>query len=305
MATVRNIGVTGGELEGFLELDTSSVYVPEGRFRALDTKSVKIIAESILKNGQLQPILVDKNGNLIDGNHRLNACIQLGISVVAQVIDEVNEDKLALIEIDTNLCRKELTQSELELHLAERKKIYLKLYPETAKATFKKSDTKSFTEDTADTLGVSKKTIERAVKRGEEATNEMREARDNKEITTSEVDEIIKETAGLSVEDKNQALKDKLKAKAEAKAIPKVTKDVPKEEGELLEPVKGQSEDINEVLKLNKILEDSFISLNKVVEANKLKISNLETLLEKEKESNKKLRERIAKAKEANAGIKI
>ncbi|MGL5750502.1 MAG: hypothetical protein ACRCXT_08250, partial [Paraclostridium sp.] len=199
----------------------------------------------------------------------------------------------------------ELTQSELEVHLAERKKIYLKLYPETAKATFKKSDTKSFTEDTADTLGVSKKTIERAVKRGEEATNEIREARDNKEITTSEVDEIIKETAGLSVEDKNQALKDKLKAKAETKAIPKVTKDIPKEEGELLEPVKGQSEDINEVLKLNKILEDSFISLNKVVEANKLKISSLETLLEKEKESNKKLRERIAKAKEANAGIKI
>lgn len=298
----KNIGVTGGILEDFLELDCEDVYVPEGRFRPLDPKSVKVIAESIQKNGQLQPILVDKNGNLIDGNHRYHACKQLGISVIAKVIDEVNEDKLALMEIDTNLCRKELTQSELEIHLAERKKIYIRLYPETAKGTFAKTDKKSFTEDTAETLGVSKKTVERVVKRGEEATNAMREARDNKEITTSELDEVIKETQGLSDEDKNQALKDRLKAKAEAKAVPKVKED---KSEQVEEAVKVQGEGIEEVLKLNKILEDSFVKVNGVCEGLKKKIEDLETLLAKEKETNKKLRDRIAKAKESNPDIKI
>lgn len=301
----KNIGVTGGILEDFLELDCEDVYVPEGRFRPLDPKSVKVIAESIQKNGQLQPILVDKNGNLIDGNHRYHACKQLGISVIVKVIDEVNEDKLALMEIDTNLCRKELTQSELEVHLAERKKIYIRLYPETAKGTFTKTDTKSFTEDTAETLGVSKKTVERVVKRGEEATEEMREARDNKEITTSELDEVIKETQGLSDEDKNKALKDRLKAKAEAKAIPKVKEDKAEEAGEAVEPVKGQGTGNEELLKLNKVLEDSFVELNGVCEGLKKKLVDLETLLAKEKDTNKKLRDRIAKAKESNPDIKI
>lgn len=279
----KNIGVTGGILEDFLELDLDDVFIPEGRFRPLDPKSVKVIAESILKNGQLQPILVDKNGNLIDGNHRYHACKELGISVIAKVIDEVNEDKLALIEIDTNLCRKELTQSELEVHLAERKKIYLRLYPDTAKNTFKKTDTKSFTEDTAETLGVSKKTVERIVKRGEEATNEMREARDNKELTTSELDEVIKDTSGLSIEDKNEALKAKLKAKAELKNTPKT--EAPK-----AETIADTVEDV---------------TINLEVEALKVEIEGLKVLLAKEQETNKKLRARIKVAKDANPDIKI
>lgn len=302
----KNMGVNGGVVENFLELDPNEIYVPEGRFRPLDKKAVKVIEESIEKNTQLQPIIVDRNGNLIDGNHRLHACINLGISVIAQVVDEVDEDKLALMEIDTNLCRKELTQTELENHLAERKKIYLKLYPETAKGSFTKSDKKSFTEDTADTLGVSKKTVERLVKRGEEATEELKQARDNKEISNSELDEIIKDTSGLSVEDKNKALKDKLKAKAEQKEQPKVKVESKVEQIEdNLTQIDGISVNIEEVLKLNKILEESFEQINKLNEALKEKVAQGEVLLAKEKETNSKLRDRIKKAKEANPSIKI
>lgn len=305
----KNMGVNGGVVDNFLELDPNEIYVPEGRFRPLDKKAVKVIEESIEKNGQLQPIIVDRNGNIIDGNHRLHACINLGISVIAKVVDEVDENKIALMEIDTNLCRKELTQTELENHLAERKRIYLKLFPDTAKGSFTKTDKKSFTEDTADTLGVSKKTVERLVKRGEEATDELKQARDNKEITNSELDEIIKDTSGLSVEDKNKALKEKLKAKAEQKEVPK-----PKEKEEIKEvkvkeeqvaTVDGQEVSIGELQKLNGILEESFVEVNKLNEALKAKVAQLETLLTKEKESNSKLRDRIKKAKEANPDIKI
>lgn len=300
MSAIKNMGITGGELEGFLEVDPSEVYVPEGRFRPLDNKAVKVIQESIEKNKQLQPILIDKNGNLIDGNHRLHACINLGISCIAKVVDEVDEDKIALMEIDTNLCRKELTASELEVHLAERKKIYLRLYPETAKGSFTKSDKKSFTEDTAETLGTSKKTVERLVKRGEEATDEMREARDSKAITNSELDEVIKETSGLSTEDKNKALKEKLKAKAEQKVEPKekVEADTPEKPQEVQEV----PADTTELLKLNKVLEDEYEKLNNTTTQ---KIKDLETLLEAEKDKNKKLRERIAKAKEKYPDVKI
>ena len=300
MGAIKNMGITGGELEGFLEVDPSEVYVPEGRFRPLDNKAVKVIQESIEKNKQLQPILIDKNGNLIDGNHRLHACINLGISCIAKVVDEVDEDKIALMEIDTNLCRKELTASELEVHLAERKKIYLRLYPDTAKGSFTKSDKKSFTEDTAETLGTSKKTVERLVKRGEEATDEMREARDSKAITNSELDEVIKETSGLSVEDKNKALKDKLKAKAEQKVETKekVEVDTPDKSQEVQEV----PADTTELIKLNKVLEDEYTKLN---DTTTQKIKDLETLLEAEKDKNKKLRERISKAKEKYPDVKI
>lgn len=304
MAVTKNNGITGGELEGFIEVDPNQIYVPEGRFRPLDKKAVKVLEESIEKNKQLQPILIDRNGNLIDGNHRLNACINLGISCIANVVDEVNEDKLALMEIDTNLCRKELSASELEVHLAERKKIYLRLYPETAKGSFTKSETKSFTEDTADTMNVSKKTIERLVKRGEEATDEMRQARDAKEITNSELDEVIKETSGLSVEDKNKALKDKLKAKAEQKVAEREDKAVT---GDAEKPQETQKEDIptKDLAKLNGILEEQYEVLYKDYEEALRKIKDTELLLSAEKEKNKKLRDRISKAKENHPDVKI
>ena len=307
MSAIKNNGITGGEVEGFMEVDANEVYVPEGRFRPLDKKAVKVIEESIQKNGQLQPILIDKNGNLIDGNHRLNACINLGISCIAKVVDEVDEDKLALMEIDTNLCRKELSASELEIHLAERKKIYLRLYPETAKGSFTKSEAKSFAEDTADTMGVSKKTIERLVKRGEESTDEMREARDSKVITNSELDEVIKETSGLSVEDKNKALKDKLKAKAESKEQP-VKEAKPEVDTEVAEKPQEAQEvitDTKELGKLNSILEEQYASLYKEFEEATQKVRDLEVLLDAEKDKNKKLRDRISKAKELNPSIKI
>lgn len=304
MAVTKNNGITGGELEGFIEVDPNQIYVPEGRFRPLDKKAVKVLEESIEKNKQFQPILIDRNGNLIDGNHRLNACINLGISCVANVVDEVNEDKLALIEIDANLCRKELSASELEVHLAERKKIYLRLYPETAKGSFTKSEAKSFTEDTADTMNVSKKTVERLVKRGEEATDEMRQARDAKEITNSELDEVIKETSGLSVEDKNKALKDKLKAKAEQKVSEREDKVVADDAEKSQET---QKEDIptKDLAKLNGILEEQYGVLYKDYEDALQKIKDTELLLSAEKEKNKKLRDRISKAKENHPDVKI
>jgi len=59
----------------------ANIYVPTERRKTLDPKKVDEIAESILEQGQLMPILVRPDGGrfvLIEGLHRLEACRQLG-----------------------------------------------------------------------------------------------------------------------------------------------------------------------------------------------------------------------------------
>lgn len=233
MKKVNNtkVGVDGDKVSDIILMDANEVFVPDGRLRKVDKSKVKGLVESISKHGQLQPILVDKMGNLLDGNHRLSACIELGIRVEAKVMDVIDEDVARLIEIDTNLIRNDLSPVEQEKHLVERKRIYLKLYPETAKGGKSKGDSKTFVEDTAEKMGVSKKTVERAIKRGETASEELQEARESKEISTSDMDTIIGKVGADPVKQK-EALKDVLAKKKEAKEAPKANKDVlPVDEG--------------------------------------------------------------------------
>jgi len=50
--------------------------------------NIDLLAQSIKEEGLLYPILVDKDGNLIDGYRRLVALIQLGIEEMEVLIDE-------------------------------------------------------------------------------------------------------------------------------------------------------------------------------------------------------------------------
>jgi len=300
MATIKNMGVDGDRLEGFVSVDANEVFVPDGRFRPLNEAKVKEIAESIEKHGQMQPILIDEVGNLIFGNHRLHACIKLNIPVEAKVTSEKDPNKLALIEIDENLIRKELTQTEHENHLAERKRLYNLLYPDTAKRGKKGADDsgkKSFSADTADTLGISEKSVDRLVKRGALASEEIQEARDNKEITNSDLDKIIAET-GEDKEAQHAKLKEIIQAKAEAKNL-KESKN--KEEVQEQQVEAKVEQDDNEAKKF----EDTIISLESKIDELESSLSELEVKLEKAEASKKRLQDRIAKAKIANPDIKI
>ncbi len=296
----KNFGIDGDELSNYIKVLPSEVFVPEGRFRPLDMKAVKVLKESIVNSGQLEPIIIDKMGNLIDGNHRLKACEELKINIEAKVIDEVDTDKLALIEIDTNLIRKELTQTEVENHLAERKKIYLKLFPETAQGGKAKGNKQTFAENTAEATGESVRNVQRKVKRGEESTPEMQEARDNGEINNKELDTINKETEGQDTEVKNQALKDLIKKKIDKKEKPEV------KEVKSIDDDTPPFEVNNETLELehNKLLE-KYETLE--LEHNKLleKYETLEVKLEKAEKSVKNYRDRIKKAKDSNPELKI
>ncbi len=65
------------------------IYVPVKRRKTLDMKVVDEIAESMLENGQLSPILVradNKRFVLVEGLHRLEACKALGEETIVGLL---------------------------------------------------------------------------------------------------------------------------------------------------------------------------------------------------------------------------
>ena len=279
------MGVTGDAVENILYLDVNEVYVPDDRERPLNKVKVNSLKDSISKTGQLQPIIVDKVGNLIAGNHRLEACRLLGIRVKAEVLDEINEDKIKLIEIDENLIRTELTPSQLELHLAKRKEIYTRLFPDTKRGGKSKGEeAKTFVEDTAEKTGMHHKTIQRTIRRGENASEELREARDNGEISTSDMDKIITE-AGSNPEEQHEKLKALLATKAYPKEKPKKVKE-------------DKPESLPIDLEYYKDLEKERDDLKALLKERDKEITKLNTAVSK-------LQGRIEKAKLANPDLKI
>ena len=72
-----------------LQLKTDEIYVPVKRMKTLDRAVVDDIAESMLENGQLTPILVRRGKDryvLVEGLHRLEACKALGEETIDGMI---------------------------------------------------------------------------------------------------------------------------------------------------------------------------------------------------------------------------
>jgi sulfiredoxin len=63
------------------QVPVDQIYVPVQRRKTLDESKVDALAEDILENGQQRPIQVRKGKDrvvLVEGLHRLQACIALG-----------------------------------------------------------------------------------------------------------------------------------------------------------------------------------------------------------------------------------
>ena len=154
-------------------IDPGTVVVSD-RLRGVDDAWVEAIADSIKANGQSTQIQVRRTPewdlHLVAGAHRLAACQRLGIKIRAEII-ECTELEARLIEIDENLFRRELNPLDRAIFLAERKAIYLELYPETKRGGKNQhtknnllNDKMSFSEQTAEQINMSVRSIERAVK---------------------------------------------------------------------------------------------------------------------------------------------
>ncbi len=111
------------------------IIVPEGRFRTAtkDDPHVVELADSIEQEGQLQPILVTKNMELVEGLTRLRACERLKREVFyvdaveAQLILE-NPLQRKKAELQANLKRKDFTPVESSCAIAELHKLMIAIY---------------------------------------------------------------------------------------------------------------------------------------------------------------------------------
>jgi len=128
-----------------IEIDIASIVVPKNRLWETKPDSVDLLADAILENGYITPIAVcaaDANGkhSLIDGAHRFEAAKQLGRGSIPATVFSGGKLQQRLLEIDSNLIRRNMTQLEEAVYLAERERIYNMLYPVAKHGGDRRSD---------------------------------------------------------------------------------------------------------------------------------------------------------------------
>lgn len=107
------------------------------RLRPLRDSLVDELTESMSTRGLIQPISITyPNGQatpeLVVGAHRLEAAKRLKWETIASaVVPYADADQIRLVEIDENLIRGELSPAERAIHIAERKRRYEAIHPET------------------------------------------------------------------------------------------------------------------------------------------------------------------------------
>ena len=158
-----------------MQIQILQIKVSDNRLGA-DREAVQKLADSISKVGLLNPITVDQEYTLIAGLHRLEAAKLLGWTEIACTVSSLDGLQAELAEIDENLIRHELDVVDESDQLARRKEIYEALYPQTKRGAKNQytqnldvlTDTvtvskKSFVDDTAETMGVSPRTVSRKI----------------------------------------------------------------------------------------------------------------------------------------------
>ena len=163
---------------------------PGKRLRsALDEPAIERLTESMSTIGLQSPVLVKPAPepgcfHLLAGAHRLEAAARLGWEHIEAMILDVDDDDSALIEIDENLARAELTALDRALFIAARKALHERLNPAARHGGDRKSgkyhksnhdqvpnvSTRSFTATTAKRTGVSESMVRRAAMIGKHLT---------------------------------------------------------------------------------------------------------------------------------------
>ena len=90
--------------------------------------------KSIKEIGLTNPIQITENNELIDGLVRLKAMKTLNLEIPCFIIKNKDVDTLKLIEIDTNLIRRQLSKWQTALLIKAKKDIYVKLHPTSTKS---------------------------------------------------------------------------------------------------------------------------------------------------------------------------
>ncbi len=155
------------------------------RLRQFRESQVETLMESISELGLLTPISVygdqdDDGYTLVAGLHRLEACRRLAwpeIDVI--LVDRLDDYERLLWEIDENLMRAELSEGERAEHLLRRKQIF-EAKREQARAydsgSAKPQYERGFASETAERTGLTKRHINRSIRRAELVAPDVRDA---------------------------------------------------------------------------------------------------------------------------------
>ncbi|EEX15798.1 ParB domain protein nuclease [Citreicella sp. SE45] len=165
-------------IQSIAELRVDQIVVRD-RLRPVSEAGVAALTASISEMGVMKdPVHVRKVKHrggefvLMAGAHRLTAARQLGWETVKVTCWTCTDDFARLMEIDDNLAGAELTALDTAVFLAERKRIYEKMNPQTragvagAAARWDASDIVSFACSTAEKFGMSKRQVERIIASG-------------------------------------------------------------------------------------------------------------------------------------------
>lgn len=172
-----------------MRIPISEIKINPGRREALPER-VAELAKSIAEVGLLNPITLDRGNTLIAGLHRLEAAKLLGWAEVDYTVSSLEGLRAELAEIDENFVRTDLSAIEYGEILLRRKEIYETLHPETKVGVSQAAamnravgrnvsdkmtlTSKSFVEDTAEKLGVGKRTVERQIQTAKHLTPEAK-----------------------------------------------------------------------------------------------------------------------------------
>lgn len=175
-----------------MKVNLTEIKAPHRKDR--DEEIDKLVA-SIEEVGMIEPIILNERNEIISGKRRYYAAKKLKMSKVDVVYFEKAAVDQELAAIDSNLVILPLGEVDHDLALARRKKLYEQKHPDVrqhAPTAQSFSKAKPFTKDVADTLGLARRTIERAVERATKSSPSVNNARREGTLSSSVVNELIR-----------------------------------------------------------------------------------------------------------------
>ena len=103
-----------------------SIFKSHVHNRNLNEKSVKDMMISISKYGLIQPVIISSDGYVIDGQHRLSACMRLGIEVTYVVNYSINSQAVT----EANNTQKKWNADDWVKHYSEKGNVDYKVLAE-------------------------------------------------------------------------------------------------------------------------------------------------------------------------------
>jgi len=151
--------------------------------------AIKQLADSISKNGLLQPIVVrgTKTGyELIDGHRRLEAHRLLGINTIDAIVKDINEKESQILSVVSNLQREDLYN--IERALAFRKILDAKLFKDQKELSQAIGKDQTYVGDLLNTLNMDKRIIEDLLEN--KTTNDVRLLRAIRRVQKTDINSI-------------------------------------------------------------------------------------------------------------------